>query len=343
MSVGHGHQVIVAVHGIHVFTVTATELHTAVAPNLVTSITVIPIGAVTVILIFSAIGIAAMVTNLAPAPSPVLRNSHTARWPGSFMTPLYWPLPLPIGSLPQVRFVGLANGVIVFEARFTHDTGGGDSGFGGVPDERRATALARTTTIDPLPSDAESLTRPFSFVPPPMAVPSCDADGGAHYVGADDVSNKIGMDISSLLRNDGINIAPQPSISTSRGRRGSSGRPRRTDRIPTGSLTPPHTAELRRAAWRHGRRRSAGAHLPSPVTPPRVAPASLLSSSTPPQLGRRMANGRAGMSRTARDRQPPRGAAKGKQVAGGRRGAPESAMQSRRTTRSGRGNVVVVC
>ncbi len=217
----HGHQAIAAVLGIHVIAVLVTELQTAVVPINVNSSTVTPTSAVTITLMLSAIGIAAMVINLALAPVPVLRNpSHVARWPGSFVNPPNGPLPLSIGSLPQVRFVGLANGVVVIEVRFTHDTGGGDSGFSGVPDERRATALARTTTIDPFPSDAETLTRPVPFDPPPTAVPSCDADGGAHDVGADDVANTIGMDTSSLLRNDGINIAPQPSISTSRGRRG---------------------------------------------------------------------------------------------------------------------------
>ncbi len=113
------------------------------------------------------------------------------------------------------------------------------------------------------------------------------------------------MSLSSLLRDDGMTIAAVRSDSISSGRRGSSGQPRRTDRTSTGSLAPPTTAGLRRAAWRHHCRSAAGALAPSPVSLPRVATASLLTSSMPPQLGEHLVTGRAGWRRTARRSQPP--------------------------------------
>ncbi len=164
-----------------------------------------------------------------------------------------------------------------------------------------AAATQRTTVMCTLPFHATTLTRPAS-PPPRAAVPSHAAGGNASDVSVDDLVIIASLLLSSLLRDDGIRITAQRNGSSSSGRQGSSGRPRRADLIPTGSLTLPLASGPCRAAQHHRRRHSARARLLSLVMYPRVAPATLLSSSSSPQLGRRMTNGRAGIGRAARNR-----------------------------------------
>ncbi len=195
----------------------------------------------------SATIIAAIVIELPLTPISVPRVPIlTARWPILLVTSCSWPVPRCLGSSPGVQLVGVVDGV-VSKTQARHETGGGVGG-GGVPDEPRAAAAVRTTTSGPIPSDATTVTR--SAVPPPSQAAVLLRDAGDHACNAraDDIITIIVIDISSLLRDDGISIAPQRSVSSSSGRRGSSGRPRGADRIPTGSLTPPLTSELRRAA-----------------------------------------------------------------------------------------------
>ncbi len=186
-----------------------------------------------------------------------------------------WPVPRSSGSSPGVLVARVACGIVMKVVRTVPPTGGGVNGTsGGLQDERNAAAAERTT--------CEGLTSP----------PAHDANDAASGIGVKLLF--LTMSPSSLLRNDGITITAMRSVSISSGRRGSSGQPRRTDRTSTGSLAPPTTAGLRRAAWRHHCRSAAGALAPSPVSLPRVATASLLTSSMPPQLGEHTVTGRAG-------------------------------------------------
>ncbi len=312
-----------------------------IAPLHIAIGTVIPTETSIVVRVISAIGTTTMLTDLTLVRSPAFRAALTAGWPFSFVAPLVRP-PLPLGSLPLVRIVDVADGVVT-GARFTHETGGGDNGSSGVRDERKAAATIRTTSLGFPPSDAAATTRHADCDPPPTTFPSCNTDGGTNNIGADDSRNGISLGTSSLLRNGEIMIATQRSASTSRGRRGTSGRPQRADRIATSSLMPLHTAELHRAALHHVRRHSAGARLPSPVMLPRAAPAPLLSSSTLPQLGQRTTTGRAGRSRTARNRRPPFGVAVGAQATGGWCGAPQHAVRASRCARLGPRRAATAC
>jgi hypothetical protein len=199
-----------------------------------------------------------------------------------------WPVPCPSGSAPVVLVAEVADGVVVNFGRSNPPTGGGVDGTtqGGILDERLAAAVIRTTS--------EDLTSPSPH----------NVDGSAG--GSRTTILLLTAAISSLLPHSNMTQTANSSSSSSiGGRRGSSGQPLGTALTSTGSLTPPTTAGLRRAALRHHCRSAAGALAPSPVTPLRVATASLLTSSRPPQLGRPHVTGRAGERRTARRTQPP--------------------------------------
>ncbi len=214
------------------------------------------------------------------------------RWPFSCIVVDSWPLLS--GSLPVVHVaVGLADGVIVSEARSKYETGGGGDGMKGGPDDLWATACARTT-CDTLPCIHATTATTAISPPPPAAValpPSSAADGNASCVGEK-------VDDSSLLRNGDITAIVSSNLSG--GRRGTSGQPRRADRIPTGSLALPTTLGRSRAASHRHRRRAAGGLAPPPAMHPRAATAALLTSSDPLQPERINVTVRAGRSRTAR-------------------------------------------
>ncbi len=238
--------------------------------------------------------ITAAIVTIPSVRTPPLTTALTRApgWPSSSVLSFSWPLPCPPGSLPDVLVAVVACGVVVIVERSTPPTGGGADGttLGGVLDERRAAAIARTT--------AEDLTSPLPR----------DVNGNAGGIRVTILL--LTTTASSLLPTSDVTKAASRSSSNSGGRRGSSGQPLRTDLTSTGSLTPPTTAGLRRAALRHLCRSAAGALAPSPVTPLRVATATLLTSSKPPQLGWPSVTGRAGERRTAERNQPPLEAAK---------------------------------
>ncbi len=267
--------------------IVAASVFTSIGPLMATAVVVIGVihpAIMNTIIFGAAIVTTAMLMTHRPVPLSVLRLLPGASgWPFSSLTPSAWPVPRSAGSLPGVLVVKVAGGVVLFVPRFTPSTHDGGNGTSGLQDERRATAVRRTTSDDLTSRSATSLTRLVLPPCPRPASPSHDADDYASDIRV--IILVITISLSSLLRNDGIIIAAQRINSFSGGRRGSSGQPRGTGRISTGSLAPPTTAGLRRAARRHGCRSAAGALAPSPVTPPRVATASLLSSSMPPQLG----------------------------------------------------------
>ncbi len=273
-----------------------TTLQSAIIPSTCISGIVIGTRASTIIVLTSAIGIAAIVIQTSLFASPVLSAPYPTRWPHSCLIPLVGPLFPPLGSLPRVLVAGLADGVSVNGERVTHDTGGGGGGACGIPDERWAAASARTTTIDPVPSDAMSLTRSVVLPPPSTAVPSCDADDGTCNVGSDNDITIIGAHKSSLLR-DGDSAAA--GSNSRRGRRRSSGPLVRAGHSLDSLPRLPPTVGQPRATSHRGRRSAAEAIPEASAMVPRAAPAPLLSSSVFLQLEEASVTERAGVRRSA--------------------------------------------
>ncbi len=195
------------------------------------------------------------------------------------------------GSSPPVHCVAVAGGKVVDAVMSPHDTSGGGSGDVDTPsDEGKATASIRTTCAPVHATIQPPLTLFSSLVLLPASPIPGDVNGG-------DGSSRDGN--SSLLRDGGIRITATSSTSEG-GRRSVSGRSRaRRSHCCIRLLVLPLAAETVQATRNHICRRAAGAAPVAPVVHPRTTPVVLLTSSSPPQRGRRANDVRASIRRGA--------------------------------------------